>query len=259
MRDILITSLETISGFDMTTGLPLFMLDELQSASIANTEEKQDLTGKQGRKLSSLKKNKAVTVSGNNGILSGGLMERQVGGSFENKATEVMWRDYLVVKTNEATINFKASGAVGSEIISVTLKNSDGTLGKTLTQSAEPNSDVFKYEASSKKLTFSSVSDGTEIVVCYKRKITADVLSNMSDKYSTKCMMYIDAMGEDVCGNVYRVQFYIPKADFSGEFSIEMGDNQTVHAFTAEALAGGCGGSKALWTYTVFGADAEDA
>ena len=38
-----------------------------------------------------------------------------------------------------------------------------------------------------------------------------------------------------------------------------MGDNQTVHAFEAEALAGGCGGTNALWTYTIFGANAADA
>ena len=41
--------------------------------------------------------------------------------------------------------------------------------------------------------------------------------------------------------------------------SMEMGDNQTVHAFEAEALAGGCGGSSALWTYTIFGANTADA
>lgn len=41
-----------------------------------------------------------------------------------------------------------------------------------------------------------------------------------------------------------------------------MGDNQTVHAFEAESLAGaGCGyhnQSGQLFTYTVFGANAED-
>jgi len=90
------------------------------------------------------------------------------------------------------------------------------------------------------------------------RKIQANTLENLSDQYSGKCSLYIDALGEDKCANVYRIQIYIPKADFSGEFSLEMGDNQTVHSFEAEALAGGCGGSAALWTYTIFGANAAD-
>ena len=43
-------------------------LYEPQSATIANTEEKQDITGKGGRKLTSIKRNKAVTISANNGM-----------------------------------------------------------------------------------------------------------------------------------------------------------------------------------------------
>lgn len=100
---------------------------------------------------------------------------------------------------------------------------------------------------------------GTEVVVYYKRRIKADVLNNESDVYSEKCTLYVDALGEDKCGNVYRIQFFIPKADFSGEFSLEMGENQTAHAFEAESLAGACGAGGSLWTYTVFGVNTADA
>lgn len=259
INDIAITSLEVISGFDIATGAYLFTLDELQSASIANSEEKQDITGKQGRKLTSLKKNKSVVVSGTNGLVSGGLFELQVGNKFENKVTEVMWTDYLTVSSNSATTNYTAVGTEGAEISAVCVKNTDGTLGKPMTQGAQAASGVFAYAPTTKKLSFTGVADGAEIVVYYMRKIQANTLENLSDHYSGKCALYIDALGEDKCANVYRIQFYIPKADFSGEFSLEMGDNQTVHAFEAEALAGGCGGSSALWTYTIFGANAADA
>lgn len=258
VNDIAITSLEEISCFDIVTGAYLFTLDELQSASIANSEEKQDITGKQGRKLTSLKKNKTVTVSGTNGLVSGGLYEQQVGNKFEKKATEVKWTDYLTVATNAATTNFTAVGTEGAEIRAVYAKNSDGTLGTPLTQGAEAAEGTFAYDPTTKKLTFVGLADGTEIVVYYMRKIQANTLENLSDKYSGKCAMYIDALGEDKCANIYRIQYYIPKADFSGEFSLEMGDNQTVHSFEAEALAGGCGGTAALWTYTIFGANAAD-
>ena len=259
INDIAITSLEVISGFDIATGAYLFTLDELQSASIANSEEKQDITGKQGRKLTSLKKNKSVVISGTNGLVSGGLFELQVGSKFENKVTEVMWTDYLTVDSNAATTNYTAVGTEGAEISAVYVKNSDGTLGAPMTQAAQAAEGSFAYAPATKKLTFSGIADGTEIVVYYMRKIQANTLENLSDNYSGKCALYIDALGEDKCSNVYRIQFYIPKADFSGEFSLEMGDNQTVHAFEAEALAGGCGGSSALWTYTIFGANAADA
>lgn len=264
INDVTITSLETINAFDVVTGNFLFTLDELQSATIAQTQEKTDITGKQGRKLNSLKRNKAVTISGNNGMVSGGLLELQTGGKFENRTTTVMWTDYLTVSGNATETSFKAVGSLGNEIESVYVKNSDGTLGKVLVQGAETDEGKFTYDPATKKLAFNDgeVADGTEVVVYYLRQIQADVLDNMSDSYSGKATLYVDAFAEDKCANVYRIQFYIPKADFSGEFSFEMGDNQTVHAFEAESLAGsGCGAHNAsgmLWTYTIFGANTDD-
>ena len=260
VNDITITSLEVISGFEIGTGNFLFALDELQSGTIANTQDKVDITGKQGRKLSSLKRNKGVTVSGANGMLSGGVMELQTGGKFEDKATEVKWVDYLTVDaSHEATTSYKAVGTSGNEIENVYIKNSDGTLGTKLVQDSSAASGKFAYAPATKKLSFhTDVAEGTEIVVYYSRKIQAAVLANDSDKFSGKCELYVDALGEDKCANVYRIQFHIPKADFNGEFSIEMGDNQTVHNFEAEGLAGACGAGGTLWTYTIFGANAED-
>lgn len=258
-NDLAITSLETITAFDVTTGSYIFTLDELQNASIAQAQETTDITGKQGRVISTLKKNKTVTVSGTNGLVSGGLLETQTGGTFANKATEVLWADYLTVASGEATTSYKAIGTAGAEIEALYIKNSDGTLGTKLEQDSTAAAGKFAYAPATKKLTFhTDVAAGSEVIVYYKRKITADVLDNEASTYSGKLTLYIDALAEDKCGNIYRVQFYIPKADFSGEFTLELGDNQTTHAFEAKALAGGCGGNGQLWSYTVFGSDTAD-
>lgn len=265
INDITVTSLETITAFDIVTGNYKFTLDELQSATIAQSQESTEITGKAGRKLSTLKRNKAVTISGTNGLVSGGLLEMQTGGTFENKATEVLWTDYLTVTAGgdsgvTAVTTYRAVGTIGAEIEALYVKNDDGTLGAALEQSDSVGNGKFTYTPDTKTLAFNTdVAGGTEIVVYYKRKIQADVLENESDNYSGKCALFVDALAEDKCSNVYRVQFYIPKADFSGEFSFEMGDNQTVHAFEAEALAGACGAGGALWTFTIFGVNAADA
>lgn len=239
-----------------------FTLDELQDASIANSQETVDITGKAGRLLSRLKRNKAVTISGNNGLVSGGLLELQVGSEAEKKDTKVQWTDYITVASNAAATQYKAVGTAGAEIESMFVRNADGTLGTKLEQAAAVAAGKFTYDPATKAIAFNAgeLADGTEVVAYYKRKINADVLENLSDVYSEKATLYIDALGEDKCGNVYHIQFYVPKADFSGEFSINLGDNQTVHAFEAESLSGACGvgNSSLLWTYTVFGADAED-
>lgn len=259
INDLAITSLETISVFDIATGNFKFALDELQDFTLEQTQESTDITGKQGRKITTLDRNKAVTVSGTNGLVSGGLLELQTGGAFENKTTEVMWNDYLTVASNKATTTWKAVGTTGAEIEALYVRNTDGTLGDELAQASTAASGKFAYAPATKELTFSGLTDGTEVVVYYKRKITADVLDNKSDVYSGKAMVYIDALAEDKCSNVYRVQFFIPKAKFSGEFSLELGDDQTVHAFDAEALAGSCGAGGKLWSYTIFGVNTEDA
>lgn len=263
VSDITITSLETITAFDIVTGDYLFTLDELQNATIANTEDKQEITGKGGRKLSSIKRNKAVTISGANGMVSGGLFEVQTGGDFENKVTDVQWTDYQIVDGGKVILDFTAIGAAGNEI-ELYVRQSNGKHGAKLNQADSTTADnTFTYTAATKEITFSSnITDGTEVVAYYKRHIMADVLGNYSDNHSKKTKLYIDAFGEDKCANVYHIQFYVPKADFNGEFSIELGENQTVHNFEAESMAGVCGPmnqSGLLWTYTVMGAEAEDA
>lgn len=271
--DLAPTSLETITAFDVVTGSYLFTMDELQNASLAQGEEKIDITGKQGRKLTSLKRNKTLTVSGSNGMLSAGMLELQTGSKFKNETTEVMWYDYLPVTKSEgsnfiATTNFKAVGTEGNELPEILIKDGNGIVVEVMEQAdavavaADGKPATYKYDPTTKKIELpnsTNIVEGTEIVANYKRKIQASVLENMSDVYSGKAVLYVDLLAEDKCANVYRVQIRIPKADFSGEFSLEFGDNQTVHNFEAEGLAGSCGAGGMLWSWTVFGANAEDA
>ena len=259
MVDLIITSLEEIKAFNITTGAWIFTLDELQSASIAQGQEKVDITGKQGRKLSSLKRNKTVTISGANGMLSTGMVQLQVGSDFETKDTNIMWTDFLTVTSNSATTTYKAVGTSGAEIKELYVLATVGTAAYSLEQAAQAASGKFAYAPNSKTLTFSGIADGTEIAVYYMRKVNAEVLSNESDKYSGKCELFIDCIGEDKCANVYRVQIHVPKADFNGEFTLDFGDDQSVHNFEAEGLAGACGAGGKLWDMIVIGANAPDA
>lgn len=260
MVDIVITSLETINAFDITTGNFLFTLDELQSASIAQGQEKVDITGKQGRKLSSMKRNKTMTISGSNGMLSFGLIEMQTGSKFESKDAEpVMWYDFLEVQNNTAQTKYKGIGTAGAEIVELYVLETIGTIRTSLEQASAAAEGKFAYDPDTKTLTFSGIANGTQIAVYYKRKVAADVLSNKSDVYSGKCELYVDCIGEDKCANLYRVQIHIPKADFNGEFSLDFGDDQSVHSFEAEGLSGACGAGSTYWDMIVFGENAADA
>ena len=141
------------------------------------------------------------------------------------------------------------------------VKDKNGVVTERLTQDAAAAEGKFAYAPDTKTITFNAgeLEDGTEIVVYYYRNVKGSRLENISDKYSQKGEIFIDAFGEDVCNKVYRVQFHIPRGDFSGNFDLTLGDDQTVHAFEINSLAGNCGGSGALWDYTVFDSDAVDA
>lgn len=271
VNDLIITSLDTISAFGVGDHADeyLFTLDELQNASIGQGQEKTDLTGKAGRKLASLKRNKTITVSGTNGMLSGGMLELQTGGTFVTNSTDTInfrQRDYFTISTSGT---YKLTGtpitASSNSLVSVYTRNSNGTLTE-LTKSTASEVPAGSYKlvapvspATEYSLVFNSgLANGTEIVAIYDRHVAGAKLDNPSDKFSGKAQLYIDATAEDKCSHIFHVQIWIPKADLNGEFTIEMGDNQAVHNFEAEGLAGACGAGETLWTFTVVGENAAD-
>lgn len=263
IADIAVTSIETITGFDMSGNFK-FALDELQSATIANSEETENITGKRGRILDTLKRNKQITISGSNGLMSAGLMEVQTGSNFTSAdgAATVRWAETLVVNSNAAATEFKATGTEGAEIVNLYVRKPNGSLGTKMEQASAAAAGKFTYNPSTKALGFyaSELADGTEIYVVYDRTIQAPVLTNSYDTFAEKCRLYIDGLGEDSCGNVYRIQFYVPRADISGSFDFTFGDSQSVHSFEATSMAGYCSGTSGNygWTYTIFTGDAAD-
>ena len=261
VNDLTITSLEEIIAYNLG-GEYLWTIDELQNTTISNTQDKVDITGKQGRKLNSLKRNKAVKVSGTNGMLSLGMIATDTGTTVVRDTTaQYKWWEIVNISDNSATTTYTAVGTVGAEIDALYIINPDGTRGAKLEQDANATEGKFTYTPSTKKLSFvADAYNGQKAVVYYTRKINAAVISNDSGKYSQKCTLYINALAEDKCNTVYLVQFVIPVADFSGNFDITMGDNQATHSFEAESLCSGCyGGSARLWDMVVIGENAEDA
>ncbi len=251
--DLIITSFETVTAFTLT-GSFWFSLDELQNISIANSEDSEEITGRNGRRIGALKKNKSVTITGTSGVVSGGLMEAQTGGAFKKVVTTIMWTDHLVIEGNQARTTWKATGTNGNEISKVYVKNENGLVETELTQNSYTSETTFTYDPSTKIIEFreDDWKDGTEITVYYQRKILSSLLSNHSDAHAGKCQLYVDAFAENGYGDIFRVQFYIPVADFKGDFELTLGGSQTTHEFEAVALPSSCLGKNNLWTYTVY-------
>lgn len=251
-----ITSIDQITCFNNANELE-FIMDEIQDGSISNTQEKTDITGKGGRKISSLKKNKGVTVSATNGFIVGGALGAQTGSEVEHGTYKVRVTEVVTVNTNAATLTNTAVGTVGAEIGTMYYKNANGTLGEKLTQSAgTPQTKQFQYTPGANTLTFftDEIPDGTELVAFFDIEVEAAKISNDSEKYSKTLKMFMDVVLTDSCDNLFYGQFIIPRADFSGEFELTMGGDPSVHSIEVESLAGGCTGSTKLWDLIVYGA-----
>lgn len=249
-----ITQVDQITAFD---GNDLeFIMDEVTETTLSQEEEITDITGRGGRKIGSLKKNKAVTGKGTNGLIVGGALAAMVGSEVEeNEEEKVRYTDTsLKVGSNKASIEKKESlvGAAGQEIIAVYVKNKDGSLGKKFTQNAAAAAGEFSYADGGITFNEGELADGTELVAFYDIKVKAKKVSNVSDKYSKTLKLYIDCTAQDTCDNQYHVQFIIPRADFHGTFDLTFGGDPSTQDFEFGSLAGGCGGSNSLWDMVVF-------
>ena len=249
---LIITEIAQITAFNNAGELE-FIMDEVQDGSIQNSQEKSDITGRNGRKIASLKKNKAVTVSATNGVLVGGALAAQTGTEVEQGTFKVRITDVLTVTSNKATTTKTAVGTVGAEIGTIYVKNANGSLGTKIEQDASASSGKFAYNPSDNSITTDGLTDGTEIVAFYDVEVESAKISNDSEKYSKVLKLYIDVALQDTCDVEYFGQIVIERADVSGEFELSLGGDNFAHAFEAESLAGGCTGSTKLWDLIIYG------
>lgn len=255
-----ITSLETIHAYNRQTGVCELYLDELQETTIESSEDTQDITGKGDRLLKQIKKNKSVTVTGTSALIDGDLMSAQTGSEVEHSdAMKVRKPDIIAVAkgATEANTTFKAVGDAGAEINSLFILESNGSLGTKYTQGAAASETEFTYDPETKKITLpTDIAKDNEITIIafYDYEADGSKVVNKSDVFGKTLKVYIDCIGTDVCDNEFKCQFVIPRGQFSGEFSISMGGDQTVEDFTINTLVDVCqtGDSGELFEFIVY-------
>lgn len=253
-----ITSYDQILGFDKANGSLDMILDELTDFSLSQEEEKVDISGKAGRVIGSLKKNKKVTGSGTNGMLSGGALAAMTGTQIEDGEFTIRYTDSVTVVSNKAVTSETALGTAGNEIGTIYLRDENKAYisgGKKLTQtSAAPAANEFSYDPATKEITFfaGDVTDGTEVILFYDAKVTGKKITNDADQYSKTLQVFIDVTCQDSCDHLFHGQFLIPRADFSGTFQIQGGAEPSTQGFEFISQPDLCTGKNSLWDFIVF-------
>ena len=253
-----VTQWDSIEGFK--NGLHLFTLDELQEIAINNTEETQDVTGAAGSVLNSNKKNKGCNGTGTNGLLSGGLMEIQTGSKQVRSDIIVRQRDVItvtatMVTNNKVTISKEPTGTTGAEIQYVYVKSAADEEVTTYQQAASAGDGKFTFSGTTITFSPTTLKEGDVVTVFYNVKLddnTAVKISNDASSYSGECELVYSGLAKNACGKEACFQFIIPRADFVGNWNLEMGDSQTTHKFEWKSLKNKCSTDNNFWDFIIF-------
>lgn len=262
--NLALCSVETIT-FVESNGNFGALIDEISSVSMQNDQTEVDITGKNGRKIGTLKRDKSTTFSGVSALLSGDLLSAQTGGAYAAKPLQTVdFREEITLTDpTTATLKYEANSGIEGKEVDFVIKVVGAGIDKStaLKQGVAVSDKTFTYDPETRTLTFAEGCFNENDLVCvfYKRLVPATVLTNSAETFSKVGTASIDLLAQDLCDNMYRVQFQIPRAQFSGTFTIDVGDQQTVHNFEIKALAAkkGCGTEESLengmlWNYIVW-------
>lgn len=247
INDFTITEFVDFEAYLRDTGMLDFRLTELQNFTLNATQDKTELTGKNGRTIGYKKQNKKISGEGTYGMISAGLMKTQTGGEITNGKYKVKKSELKVVSGATLVIDAKAVGVEGAEIAYLKVLAPNGSVSTTYEQGVSADAKHFAYNPTNKTIILpvdSSdhpvIADGTKVLYAYEREVEGTKVTNPSDNFSEVREVWIHCFGTDACDNEYYAAIRIARADFSGEFSLAIGGDQTVHNFSFDGMTDLC-------------------
>ena len=246
-----ISSIDSIVGFDLATRECIFILDEIQDATLEGDAELVWATGREGRRLSALKRNKTCSISANNGFIVGGLLAQTIGD--QNPETDRTTASIRIPAFERLTVGstgtvitaFEAVGTPGNEIGWIYKSNRDGSQGQKFAQAATASATTFAYDPATREITLpvGEFAIGDMVILFYEYLTMGKKYVNRSDSYAGDVYLVCDIMVKDVCdGTIQHSKLVMPRVTISDTFSFSFGGDMAVQSFAAEASASVCAG-----------------
>ena len=256
-----IDKIDIVTGVSKTNGELYFMFDEVKDGSIENGAEKVYGTGAHGNRISALNTNKTAKFACNNGFLVGGAVLAQIGGeailaSDENKIVTPNIEIIEVTDPTSVVLEQIPVGETGAEISFINKANKDMTQGEKYAIGSVASATEFALDPTTKTITLPTgeFEKGDHVIVIYNYEASVGKkITNSGNSYAKNCKLIIDVLCRDVCDNetVIHTKFVFPNANIDGNFNISIGNEPTVHAFSAEAIQETCSKNKELWSWYV--------
>ena len=243
------------------TGEIYFIIDELSdNGTLTNGEEQVFGTGSNGRRISSMKRNKTASYTVTNGFFSMNQIAAQSGTETEVATTATIVSPSVeLIEVNEdgteATTTYTATGTAGAEILALYKANADGTQGTKYVQGSTASATEFAYAPATKKLTLptDAFTKGDRVLIYYNYLTKGKRITNPSDKFSKDGRGILEGTACAPCDQetVFPFKLIIPYASASGAYDIALNGDSVTHPFTIESLPNPCDKKADLWNLIV--------
>lgn len=242
------------SMINRATGEAYYSLNQITEPSLEVTGETVYAVDALGARVAAFDRNKEASLSGSNAFVNLGLAAAQFGSDKKVASSTakliVPVREVVTVNSGTATLtNTPAEG----EPVSVSVMTKDGGIASTL--SLNDSAAEGKFAITEKAITVdnSTVPNGTNLVVLYKKETESGVqIENRADCFAKAGEFWLEVLFVDPCDQSVEYHGFLvfPNAKMSNETTIDF-NNEATHGFTIEAVQDYCDTDKKLFYMVV--------
>ena len=243
---------------DLSTQNPLYVLTQLNNATVDITAESTEVKDKNGNLVKKIWKSKAGSFSATNAFVNTNIIAASSGSTpiFATSGDKVtMPRMLHVKKGTEVDITNYVTGSV-----QVTQYFGDGSIGKTYELGSTASATEFSIASGTGKLTLPTDPDTEMYFVKYLREVESGALiSNKADEFPSSVPAIMKATYYNPCKKNELKADYIefPSFQVSPETSFPINADSATMDFKGDMEIDYCGTDKVL--YNVYDADEVDA
>ena len=243
---------------DLSTQNPLYVLTQLNNATVDITAESTDVNDKNGNLVKKIWKSKAGSFSATNAFVNTNIIAASSGSTpiFASSDNKVTMPRMLHVKAGTKV----ARGDYVSGSVKVAQYFGDGSIGKTYELGETANETNFAIATDTKELTLPTDAETEMYFVKYLREVESGALiSNKANEFPSSVRAIMKATYYNPCKKNELKADYIefPSFQVSPETSFPINADSATMDFKGDLEIDYCGTDKVL--YNVYDADEVDA
>ena len=251
------------TGFNKSTGAPLYRLTQVQNPSLTSSADQVDALDNTGVKIMSFDRNAAATFSAENAVKDMALLAEQLGSaqvvSSDEKKVTVPAFDVIDVVANKTEYNLANTPKATP---SVYVLNGDGSLGVKIENATAAADDKFAYADGKITIVIATeenkapvIKAESQLVVMYDYEAAAGKavsIVNQANVFAKAHRLVVEVLAYDPCDSDTMIYMYLifPNCKMSRNFDLTL-DTESAHSFEVECMVDYCSKDKKLFEIVI--------